>query len=211
MLATVVSMQYSTTLSQNMQICLQILFQVLGICTCRICNADMHSRGSGFEKCWVWGGCPFSQDASAESFWYFSGIVTSEGTVAARTLIQQIASICCWSAVLHCNADGVFAEVAKLLSRSHCISFLSFFPPPPTKWCLVSAHPDVIITISEFVFSAPTTFHFSSICQEYYPPSHPSHSIHSLILMSLALLISILWSWGGNTNKVEKDEWLVGS
>lgn len=91
-LVTVVSMQRSTTLSQNMQICLQILFQVLEICTHRLCNksADVHSQGSGFEERWVWGGCPFSQDASAKSFWDFSGTATSEDTtVVAYTLIQQ--------------------------------------------------------------------------------------------------------------------------
>lgn len=79
-----------------------------------------------------------------------------------------------------------------------CFFFFSL-----TNMCQVSAHPDVIITISEFVFSAPTTFHFSSICQEYYPPSHPSHSIHSLILTSLAPLILILSELRRNTNKAE--------
>lgn len=65
----------------------------------------------------------------------------------------------------------------------------------------------MIIAISEFVFSAPTTFHFSSICQEYFPPSHPSRSLP--LPNSLVSRLAYLSTLGlmRNTNKVEKDEW----
>lgn len=65
----------------------------------------------------------------------------------------------------------------------------------------------MIIAISEFVFSAPTTFHFSSICQEYFPPSHPSRSLPlpNSRVSRLAYLSTLRLM--RNTNKVEKDEW----
>lgn len=56
-------------------------------------------------------------------------------------------------------------------------------------------------------------FILSSICQEYYPPSRPSHSILSLILTSLTLLIAEHSSEPRrNTNKAGKGQmawWLV--
>lgn len=61
-----------------------------------------------------------------------------------------------------------------------------------------------------FFLSVPTTFHFSSICQEYYPPSHPSRSIHSLILIRLPPLISILWNGGVILTRWRKTNGLSG-
>lgn len=156
------------------------------------------SADTRFEE--VRGGRPapplfFPHNASAESFRHFNGIITllkhPKTAVAASILSTQSQRRWCFQSVFKAPLLFSFPHKKKKKTQNNALEgILEGIGPSRCD------HQPLASFFFVFFFPAPTSFHFSSICQEYYPASHPSHSIRPPpppILTPPAPLIAILF------------------